>query len=164
LADPHISPLNTIAYYTAMVQMMGKPAAGNFARLYLFPGGYHCGGGEGPFNVDLLSAIMGWVERGNAPNALIASHTAAGSPAGPSPEMAPLAVSKPDRTRPVYPYPLIAKYSGSGSIDDAANFSAGDPEPAPAAMLNWLGSSFYRAHYEVWCTGNGPSMKCQPTP
>jgi feruloyl esterase len=54
--------------------------------LYLFPGGYHCGGGEGPFNVDLLSAIMAWVERGHAPNELIASHSANighdGPPAG----------------------------------------------------------------------------------
>ena len=202
LADPHISPLNTIAYYTAMEQIMGKPAVDKFARLYLVPGGYHCGGGEGPFNADLLSPIMAWVERGSAPFALIASHAPSGDrvgppsgvpPAGrppmgpaavvtgdrpplgpgglpanmaggPPPVMAQAAPAKPDRMRPIFPYPLTAKYVGSGSIDDARNFVAGDPEPMPAARLDWLGSSFYAAHYEEWCTGNGAMMNCQPKP
>jgi len=202
LADPHISPLNTIAYYTAMEQIMGKPAVDKFARLYLFPGGYHCGGGKGPFNVDLLSPIMAWVERGKAPFALIASHASGGShegllsgvppavrppmgPApgvtgdrpplgpgglpsnmagGPPPDMLQTTPASPDRTRPVFPYPLTAKYVGSGSINDARSFVAGDPEPVPAARLDWLGSSFYSARYEVWCTGNGTAMNCKPTP
>ena len=72
---PHISPLNTIAYYTAVQQTMSETAANKFVRLYLFPGGYHCAGGEGPFTVDLLSPIMAWVERGTSPNALLAAHT-----------------------------------------------------------------------------------------
>jgi len=194
LADPHISPLNTIAYYTAMEQIMGKPAVDKFARLYLFPGGYHCGGGEGPFNVDLLSPIMSWVERGSAPFALIASHARGGDhegppsgvppagrplmgpppamtgdrpplgPGGTPPDLAQAAPAMPDRTRPVFPYPLTAKYIGSGSIDDARNFVAGEPEPVPAARLNWLGSSFYAAHYEEWCMGSGATMNCQPKP
>jgi len=74
LADPHISPLNTIAYYIAMNKVMTKKVVQKFARLYLFPGGYHCGSGEGPFNFDVMSAIMAWVEKGSAPNALVASH------------------------------------------------------------------------------------------
>lgn len=204
LADPHISPVNTIAYYTAMQNLLGKDAVDKFARLYLFPGGYHCGSGEGPFNFDLLSAIMAWVERGHAPNVLIASHVTGGDrdgppsgvPPGPGmrtgpppgitgslPPMGPgggppnMAGGPPpgmgamvgppaqvDRRRPVYPYPLTAKYIGNGSIDDASNFVAGDAEPAPAALLKWLGSGFYSPHYEVWCTGNGAAMSCKPTP
>ena len=78
LADPHISPLNTIAYYTIMNKVMGADAVKSFARLYLFPGGYHCGGGEGPFDFDLTSAIMSWVENGSAPFMLIATHTKGG--------------------------------------------------------------------------------------
>ena len=151
LADPHISPLNTIAYYTAMEQIMGKSSVDKFARLYLFPGGHHCGGGEGPFDVDLLSAIMAWVERDNAPFALIASHqpessmsgpppgvpmggrsmtgamggtpgpppNGAGGPTtamqrtGPPPDIDAPNTAKPDRTRPVFPYPLTAKYVGT---------------------------------------------------
>jgi len=188
LADPHISPLNTIAYYTAMEKLMGQPEVDKFARLYLFPGGYHCGGGEGPFDVDLLSAIMAWAERADAPYILMASHSSGGDhdgppvgvppgarmPMGPPPGMAgglppqgmpmPGAAAKPDRTRPVFPYPLTAKYSGTGSIDDARNFVAGSPEPVPAALLNWLGMGFYAPHYEQWCTGSGTTMSCKPTP
>jgi feruloyl esterase len=74
-ADPHISPLNSIAYYEAMQHTMGQQRVKDFARLYLFPGGYHCGGGEGPFNMDLLTPIMQWVETGTAPNQIIASDT-----------------------------------------------------------------------------------------
>src|SRR5208283_2667016 len=96
LADPHISPLNTIAYYTAMQKLMGAEALDRFARLYLFPGGDHCGNGEGPFNIDLLTPIMAWVERGAAPYALIASHVPGGSmgvgPGGPPNGGPPLAV------------------------------------------------------------------------
>jgi len=177
LADPHISPLNTIAYYTAMTRQMGDASVQKFARLYLFPGGYHCGGGEGPFNFDLLGAIMSWVERGNAPFALMASHQV-GGPRGPVSGVPPgvawgsTAGAQPpvpqgptvDRTRPVYPYPLTAEYKGSGSVDDAASFKPGPANPAPAAALKWLGSGFYSAHYELWCAGEGASMKCQSKP
>lgn len=164
MADPHISPLNTVSYYNAMNQVMGESKVKDFSRMYLFPGGYHCGGGEGPFSVDLMSAIMAWVEKGAAPNALIASHTVGGpgGPGGPpSPNAAP---AKVDRTRPVYPYPLTAKYNGTGSIDDAANYSAGAANPVPAVELKWLGASFYTPHYETWCTGEGASMTCRSKP
>ena len=157
LADSHISPLNSIAYYTAMNRVMGDAAVQKFTRLYLFPGGYHCNGGEGPFNFDVLSAIMAWVERGTAPFAIEASHQ---NGQAPSPASAP----KVDRTRPVYPYPLTVKYSGSGSIDEATNFSAGPAKSAPASRLQWMGSSFYTPHYELWCVGAGPSMTCKSNP
>jgi Tannase and feruloyl esterase len=196
LADPHISPLNTIAYYTAVQQTMAEAAADKFLRLYLFPGGYHCAGGEGPFTVDLLSAIMAWVERGTAPNALLASHTPGNGagpggpppgvppglppgarpgmglpPAEPPPNMAPGPppdMERPetrtaDRTRPVYPYPFTASYTGSGSSDDAKNFTEGKPEPIPATKLVWLGSSFYTPHYEEWCSANRTTMSCKPS-
>ena len=186
LADPHISPLNTIAYYTAMNTNMGEKATQQFARLYLFPGGYHCGGGEGPFNFDLMSAIMAWVETGSAPFDLVASHqvvgpraiggvppamqaggrspNAAGAPAGRAPVDSGTPAQKVDRTRPVYPYPLTAKYNGTGSIDDATSFSPGPTKPVPAAQLAWLGSTFYTAHYEVWCKGQGAAMTCTSKP
>ncbi len=150
LADPHISPLNTIAYYTAMQQTMGSAAVNKFARLYLFPGGYHCSEGEGPFEVNLLGAIMAWVETGRKPDALVASHFAGGE------------TGKIDRTRPVYPYPYTARYVGKGSADEAKNFVKGDAKPAPEGLLNWIGASFYSPHYELWCTANGLQMTCRP--
>jgi len=183
LADPHISPLNTIAYYTAMNNVMGEKAVQQFSRVYLFPGGYHCGGGEGPFNFDVMSALMAWVEKGAAPSALVASHQTDGArgpiagvppgmpaggvpPAGPrNPTLSPVSASPAvDRTRPVYPYPMTAKYNGTGSIDDAKNFSAGPPKPVPPAQLTWLGSNFFTPHFELWCKGQGAAMKCESKP
>jgi hypothetical protein len=139
-ADPHISPLNTIAYYKAMQELMGAGRVAQFTRLYLFPGGDHCGGGEGPFSVDLLSPIMAWVERGSAPDALVASHLPGGGR-----DRATV-----DRTRPVYPYPQIARYKGSGNIDEAANFEAALPKTPWPEKFDWMGSSFFSAGYEKW--------------
>ena len=68
----------------------------------------HCGGGEGPNSFDTLGALEQWVEKGKAPDLLLASHSADG---------------KVDRTRPLCAYPQVAKYKGTGSIDDAASFS-----------------------------------------
>ncbi|HKD08181.1 MAG TPA: tannase/feruloyl esterase family alpha/beta hydrolase [Bryobacteraceae bacterium] len=65
LADPHISPLNSIAYYGALRKTMGEAKVKGFARLYLFPGGGHCN--TGSFTFPLLSMLMNWAEDGIAP-------------------------------------------------------------------------------------------------
>ena len=67
----------------------------------------HCRGGEGPNAFDKVGTLEQWVEKGKAPDQIIASHSTNG---------------KVDRTRPLCAYPKIAQYKGSGSIDDAANF------------------------------------------
>jgi feruloyl esterase len=113
-ADQLITPYGTIAYYESVVDKMGGPeATAEFARLFLLPGMGHCGGGVGPNVVDYLTAMENWVENGVAPDDLVASRLAADGTV--------------DRTRPVYPYPLVARYDGSGSIDDDANFSPVTP-------------------------------------
>ena len=165
LADPHISPMNTVAYYEAMKRVMGASTADSFARLYLFPGGAHCGGGTGPFDFDLLSAMMSWVENGVAPMALIASHSAGrrGPPAGtPSPGAGPSAggPGKVDRTRPVYPYPQVAKYVGHGSIDDAANFEAASGQSWPVNS-EWYGAAFFASHEHLWCDAKDNHFDCR---
>jgi hypothetical protein len=135
-SDPHISPLNSVAYYTAMQKVMGEAKVSQFSRLYLFPGGYHCNGGDGPFDFPLLSLLTNWVENGAAPNQIVASHSAQGAGRG-------RASGPPDRTRPVYPYPMMAVYKGSGDINDAGSFE-GKPGPTvDAAKLNWQGAEFY---------------------
>jgi feruloyl esterase len=65
-------------------------------------------GGEGPDSFDKIGAMEDWVERGKAPSRIVAAHHTAG---------------KVDRTRPLCAYPQVVKYNGSGSIDDAANFT-----------------------------------------
>jgi len=93
-----------------------KKAAGasvnNSFRLFVAPGMAHCGGGEGPNDFDKIGALEQWVEQGKAPQQLNASHSTNG---------------KVDRTRPLCPYPQVAKYKGSGSIDEAANFACQMP-------------------------------------
>ncbi len=127
-ADQHISPLFTIAYYEAMQGTMGASTVDEFARLYLVPGVSHCGGGEGHPNIDLVSKVTAWVEQGTAPNDVMTYQTDASSTVTAS--------------RPVYPYPAIAKYKGSGDWHDGANYVQG------AALYNvataaWAGSGFY---------------------
>ena len=107
-SDPNVPTLNTIKYYQSVVDRLGGPAnASKNVRLFLEPGMGHCGGGEGPNVFDRVGALEQWVEQGRAPEQLNASHSTGG---------------KVDRTRPLCPYPQVAKYTGTGSIDAAANF------------------------------------------
>ena len=110
-SDTNVATLNTIKYYKSVVDTMGPKTTDN-ARLFLEPGMGHCGGGEGPNQFDKVGALDQWVAQNKAPERIIASHRSDG---------------KVDRTRPLCAYPQVAKYKGSGSIDDAANFSCQQP-------------------------------------
>ncbi len=76
------------------------------------PGMAHCAGGEGPDTFDSLTALEQWVEQGQAPVGIVAAHRTVG---------------QVDRTRPLCAYPQVARYKGSGSIDESANFSCVKP-------------------------------------
>jgi feruloyl esterase len=110
--DQLISPLNSVNYYESVLNAMGGAAkVSDSLRLFMAPGMNHCGGGEGPSRIDPTTVIDDWVSSGKAPNQMRAEHIKA---------------NKVDRTRPLCPYPQVAKYKGSGSIDDAANFVCGN--------------------------------------
>jgi hypothetical protein len=120
-ADQAIPPTGTVAYYQAVQDRMGGLAATQrFARLFMFPGMYHCFGGTGPYSFDLLTPLLDWVETGAAPQRVNASLPGA-------------------RTRPVFPYPLVARYDGTGSTDDANNFQATTPATRVDDHFPWLG-------------------------
>jgi feruloyl esterase len=104
-ADAGLSPLATIKYYDAVKSR--DPNVNDYFRLFLMPGVLHCGGGAGPDSADWTAAIVDWVEKGKAPERIIASKTTNGAVA---------------RTRPLCQYPQRAIYKGSGSTDDEANF------------------------------------------
>jgi feruloyl esterase len=106
-ADPALNPLMGINYYEQMRQKMGA-GTDEFFRLFMQPGVLHCGGGLGPSEFDSISPLVEWVERGAAPDQLGATLRQGG---------------KPVRTRPLCRYPMVAKYNGSGSKDDAASFA-----------------------------------------
>jgi feruloyl esterase len=112
-SDPNVPPLSTVKYYKSVVDTLGgTKKTMDSMRLFMEPGMGHCRGGEGPDTFDVVSALEQWVERGKAPEQMIASHRTNGAV---------------DRTRPLCPYPQVAKYKGSGSIDDAANFTCKAP-------------------------------------
>jgi feruloyl esterase len=145
-SDQHITPQSTLEYYDAMRQLMGADAVERFARLYLFPGVAHCGGGLGPNTFDVLTPLMAWVERGTPPGKIIASLAINGTVT---------------RTRPVFPYPAVARYGGSGSTDDAANFIASTPEREPQVGYDWVGRPLYAHGYQQTCHASGTQLVCR---
>ena len=72
-SDGATAPRNTIDYYNDVMSTVGKVPGGDQIRLFMAPGVQHCGGGEGPWQVDYLSVIEQWVEGGKAPERLISS-------------------------------------------------------------------------------------------
>jgi feruloyl esterase len=135
-ADAAIAPLGSIEYYDKVRSFFSKyPDARNtsrtvtdFYRLFMVPGMGHCGGGIGPNNFgnrgnrfngdperDLLSALERWVEKGVAPERFIGTGNVGGDPAK-------------TLTRPLCPYPQVARYNGSGDPNHAASFTCAVPQ------------------------------------
>jgi hypothetical protein len=117
--DPALTPMATVNYYKRVLAKMGPKSAADLVRLYMVPGMQHCGGGPGPnnFGQPMMAALQHWVEDGVAPAAIIATkYKANGDPA-----------SGVIRTRPLCPYPQVARYKGTGSTDEAANFACKAP-------------------------------------
>ena len=95
--------------------------AADFARYFPVPGMTHCSGGPAADQFDLLTPLVQWVEQGVAPQAVPARVRGAGHAGGANPEL-PKDWSA-SRTRPLCAYPTVARYQGSGSLEDAASFS-----------------------------------------
>lgn len=109
LADQLIPAEGSIDYYKRVVQRMGGPEkTEEFIRLFLAPGVDHGFRGTGPTPTGQNEAMIRWVEEGAAPEKLLAERRDSSG--------------KVIRTRPLFPYPRIAKYSGTGSTDSAENF------------------------------------------
>jgi feruloyl esterase len=106
--------------------MGGPRATQQFARLFMFPTVYHCGGGYANSSFDLVYPMVQWVEDGTAPSQITATDT----------------IGNATLTRPVYPYPDIPKYDGSGNVDQATSFQ---PAASPGAhYTNWIGNYLFR--------------------
>jgi feruloyl esterase len=111
-ADQLVAPQASISYYETVLSVIPGVNPTGAMHLYMVPGMGHCGGGDGPNSFDMLTPLEQWVEKGSAPAEIIASHSTRG---------------KVDRTRPLCPYPQVAKYKGSGSTDEASNFACSAP-------------------------------------
>jgi feruloyl esterase len=110
-ADQILQPMMGVNYYQQAVAKNGAGTA-DFFRLFMVPGMSHCSGGIGPDRHDPMTAIINWVEKGQAPASMKASR---------------VVNNQVVRTRPLCPFPQVARYSGQGSIDDASNFSCVAP-------------------------------------
>jgi hypothetical protein len=108
VSDPWFSAKDTIDYYQRMTTANGGASkVREWSRLFLSPGMGHCGGGSAALDTfDMLSASVNWVEQGQAPESVKATGRAF-----------------PGRSRPLCAYPSHAQYNGTGSMEDAANFS-----------------------------------------
>jgi len=111
-ADQLVAPEASIKYYQDVLNSIPGVNPTAAMRLYMAPGMGHCSGGDGPNSFDMLTPLEQWVEKSKAPEEIIASHSTNG---------------KVDRTRPLCPYPQVAKYKGTGSTDEASNFACSAP-------------------------------------
>jgi len=111
-SDPALSALGMIDYYESVEA--GDPGVRDYSRLFLAPGVLHCAGGPGPDRVDLLSAVVDWVEDGVAPERLVARKVDAEGAAV--------------LTRPLCPYPEVAVWDGTGDTNLASSFRCQGPD------------------------------------
>src|SRR5262249_49568542 len=133
-ADQSVPPAQTLDYYERLWQHNGGlEATQRFARLYMVPTLFHCGffgGYRGSGSTfDPFPALVDWVESGNAPDRIVADQRDANNTLV--------------RSRPVFPYPARAQYTGHGSIDDATNFVSAPPLSPPHNIIHWLGEKLY---------------------
>lgn len=160
--DTTVQPAIPISYFEGVQKEMGVKQTDAFMRFFLLPGVGHCGGSEGPNQVDTLGPLMAWVEMNQAPSMLVAGRSAGPNASGgqfgsTNPiQNAPYAEPAPPMayTRPIYPYPLVAKYSGKGDVNDAASFEPTSPSvrvpqvfgnQVHARLLGPNNQKFYRA-------------------
>ena len=113
-SDQLIMPQGTIDYYDRVTAKLGGGYARTqqFARLFMAPGVGHCAGGVGPQPQRPFDAVVNWVEKGVAPETILASRTVNGA----------------TQTRPLCPYPAVARWKGTGSTDEAENFTCVTPK------------------------------------
>jgi len=122
--DQLIMPQGVMHYYRQMARRYGSgddfSGVQKFYRLFRAPGVGHCGGGAGPQPQDLFGALVKWVENGTAPDTILSQNVVGGV----------------TRTRPLCPYPQTAIYNGTGSTDDAANFTCGGNLETPEVVCD----------------------------
>ena len=116
-SDPQVPALATVAYFNAVLKTTSESRRGTAIELYMEPGVNHCWGGDGPDTFDAVGALDQWMRSGRAPARITASRS---SDTG------------VDRTRPLCPYPQVAQYLGSGSVDTADNFRCTSDTRGPA--------------------------------
>jgi feruloyl esterase len=120
VSDPIFSVNDTAAWYDG-IRTVGGTSPDSFVRFYRVPGMGHCSGGPAVDQFDLITPLVAWVEQGQAPEAIVAGARGPGNAGGANAEVP--AAWAANRTRPLCPYPSVARYDGSGAVETAASFS-----------------------------------------
>jgi feruloyl esterase len=190
LADDSVTPAFTLAYYQGVQKELGAELTDSFLRLFLLPGVGHCGHGEGYDQIDLLSPLMAWTEEQTQPKVILSEKVSQqpmgmmGPPPGTGantdqqkaqnqfhgPMMArrsdPFAqpAQKALASRPVYPYPYVARYTGKGNPKDAASYEPVKPDMTKPIVIGLPAASFIgpdnQKFYEV---KDGKLVAVEPT-
>jgi feruloyl esterase len=135
--DPIVPMQANIEYYNGVVARFGKKETDSFFRLFLVQGMDHCSNGPGPDDFgqayqlespnrldshdNVLSALVDWVEKGVAPDIIVASKLKDG---------------KVVSSRPICPYPQVSTWKGTGDWNDAGNWECKAPSKVPAPVSN----------------------------
>ncbi|MBL8269407.1 tannase/feruloyl esterase family alpha/beta hydrolase [Steroidobacter sp.] len=123
-ADAGVSPMAMLDYYAQVTSRQGGgEKVREWFRVFMVPGMFHCRGGNAPNTFELLPELVKWVEQGVAPDRVVATQSGAQGLI---------------RTRPLFPYPSYAKYTGKGDVNDAANWVQASPKKEPDDRLDWL--------------------------
>ncbi len=120
VSDAIFSVTDTEAWIDGMARHHGD-TVGNFAKLYAVPGMGHCQAGPSADQFDVLTPLVNWVERGEAPKGIVATVRAAGNSGGTNADVP--ASWSPLRSRSLCPHPLVARYNGTGSVDFESSYS-----------------------------------------
>jgi hypothetical protein len=147
-ADQHFPAANTLAYRAAVREALGDELTDKFLRTFLIPGMGHCGGGDGPNKTDVVTAIMNWVEGGEAPEKLIVNR---------------IEGNKLVASRPIYAYPKVSHWDGKGDPQKAESYGPADSS-VTEEKYDWLEKSLYTPASQRWCKQDGLSLVCGPAP
>jgi len=124
VSDPIFSVADTERWYRGIDRSSGG-RADDFARLYRVPGMGHCSGGPATDQFDALTPLVKWVEQGIEPGALLAQARGTGNAGGVNADVP--AGWSPTRTRPLCPYPQVARYTGRGNVESAGSWRCSGP-------------------------------------
>jgi len=138
-SDTGVPPYETLNYWSRVRQQMGTEQASRFLALYMMPGVFHCAPGTPNItHADLLTPLLDWVEKGEAPGRV----------------QVDFVTSDTDATvkfsRPLYPYPSIVKYAG-GDPKAASSWVRADLPEGVSDILDWVGLANYRPGNQMWC-------------
>ena len=123
-SDQGVSPLGSLDYYAQVAARQGGVTSlRDWFRLFMVPGMFHCRGGNAPNSFDFMPGIIAWVEKGAAPDGVVASQKDGDTLV---------------RTRPLFAYPAVARYDGKGDVNIAASWHPAMPASTPDGRIDWL--------------------------